>query len=263
MRTPLLFACAALASCLAAAACSSSNSGGSGNDAGSDGSMNQPDAEPDTGSDSGTEAGSDSSVDSGTDSSTDSGPTDGRAPDAADGGPHDGGPGACGTLCANDAGVFPGAAGTCNGEACAAGCLCTQEANNGRMACLCPGAPGAGASPVCITPNCGAIACEGMCSDDAGTCVHNEGPDASAQDGGPLCDDDAGVFSGASGTCNGATCAPGCACVSEGCGKAACFCGGPNRPEAPSSCIAPTCGSIFCEPGCTCANADAGACSCP
>ncbi len=176
------------------------------------------------------------------DASGDVNPSDAPHPDdASDGGAQDE--------------TSPSSGGTCNGAACGAGCTCLVESHNGRMACMCPSAP----QGSCVTTNCGSILCQGWCFDDAGTCVHPEGADASADDGGPLCATDGGSFPGTPGTCGGQTCAPGCDCVNDGCGQGTCMCAA--GPVDPSVCVAPTCGDIFCGPGCTCG--DAGECSCP
>src|ERR1019366_10178215 len=61
-------------------------------------------------------------------------------------------------------------------------------------------------------------------------------------------------------TCQGESCAPGCACVGDGNGLATCLCIGPKNPAG--ACIAPTCGAIFCGLGCTCASPGSGTCTC-
>jgi hypothetical protein len=184
----------------------------------------------------------------------------------SDGGPRDSGPGDAETQ--GDA-PCPGVPVDCiSGIAsvsCPAGCACIMESNNQRIGCFCGDDEGGAA--VCAVPTCGSISCVPPLLCDAGgpltgKCTVGEGADASARDGGSLCTNGAGVFGGSPGTCNGQTCAPGCACL-HGTSGGACFCTAPRGPDAGSICVAPTCGNIFCPPGCTCSDNTAGTCECP
>jgi hypothetical protein len=66
------------------------------------------------------------------------------------------------------------------------------------------------------------------------------------------------------GSCQGAPCAPGCACgILPETSKPYCFCEGADAGADASDAAAPTCGSIFCFSGCSCANAGASSCTCP
>ena len=78
-----------------------------------------------------------------------------------------------------------------------------------------------------------------------------EGGDASPIDAGHggdeggLCADDAGIFHASPGMCNGAPCAPGCACIVDNNRRdVACFCRGASNPAGGLTCVTPTCGSI-------------------
>lgn len=104
------------------------------------------------------------------DATSDTGVVPDGAPDVVTDGPADGGT----TLCPDDAGVFPGAAGRCNNNvACAAGCACTAGG------CTCP------TTAACVTVNCGTIVCAGgVCSDPASSTCGFEMADASH----PACD---------------------------------------------------------------------------
>jgi hypothetical protein len=242
MGTRLILASVSLSLSALSVGCGSSSSSSDVADARSDNSVgNQPDADMDASSQG-----------------------DGALPpEGGDASPIDAGHGGDeGGLCADDAGIFDASPGTCNGAPCAPGCACIVDNNHRDVACFCRGASNPAGGLTCVTPTCGSIFCEAWCAFPAsGSCVPPEGGDASAEDAGPLCADDAGIFQASPGTCQGQSCAPGCACVSEGNGQAACLCTAANNHAG--ACIAPTCGTIFCEPGCTCANPTSGRCSCP
>jgi hypothetical protein len=241
MGTRLILASVSLSLSALSVGCGSSSSSSDVADARSDNSVvNQPDADIDASSQG-----------------------DGALPpEGGDASPIDAGHGGDeGGLCADDAGIFHASPGMCNGAPCAPGCACIVDNNRRDVACFCRGASNPAGGLTCVTPTCGSIFCEALCFvPDVGRCDPPEG-DASAADPGPFCADDAGIFQASPGTCQGQSCAPGCACVSEGNGQAACLCAAANNHAG--ACIAPTCGTIFCEPGCTCANPTSGTCTCP
>ena len=248
MSARLVLASMAVALSALSVGCASSPSSSDVADAGSDGSYaNQPDADLD-----GT-----SPLDR---AMPPDGDVDAPAPDDVGIPPVGGDGGDGGGLCADDAGIFHASPGTCNGATCAPGCACIVDNDRRDVACFCRGASNPARGLTCIMPTCGSIFCEALCPNPvAGNCLTPEG-DASGADPGPLCADDGGVFPASPGTCQGESCAPGCACVGDGNGQATCLCIGPKNPAG--ACIAPTCGAIFCGLGCTCASPGSGTCTC-
>jgi hypothetical protein len=77
-------------------------------------------------------------------------------------------------LCSDDAGSFPGPAGTCELQPCPAGCACIRMSGFG--VCHCLGARPPDGGQACFAPTCGTIFCDPSCTcaaapEPPGTCI--------------------------------------------------------------------------------------------